>query len=426
MRAKSILLSIILVTGLLLTNQSSSAYSILAHEALIDASWLKSIQPLLKLKYPGATEQQLKEAHAYAYGGSIAPDIGYFPFGKLLFTDLVHYVRSGDFVNALLDDARDINEYAFALGFLCHYMADKYGHSLATNKCVPIVYPEEGKKYGNVVTYEQDHISHKRMEFGFDVLQTVEGDYAAIAYHEFIGFQVSQPLLERAFTEIYGFDINDIFPNLSLSIETLRWSFKRLFPALTRAAWVIKQKEILKRHPTATRRSFTYKRNSKNYFSEFGKKRQKPGIFSDALSLFIRIVPKIGPFRALKFKEPGPVAEKLYIESFDTVMANYAIALKRCGSRTLHLANIDFDTGKPTVPGEYGLADKNYDLLLANINKNDCKLLNDGLKKNVIDFYSTRTVPAGSRKNIRAWAKTMEALQQIKQTNPGPVTTATR
>jgi hypothetical protein len=417
MRTKCVTISVIMAITLLLNSQSTRAYSILAHEAIIDASWVKSIQPLLKLKYPAATEQQLKEAHAYAYGGSIAPDIGYFPFGKPLFTDLVHYVRSGDFVNALLEDAQNIDEYAFALGFLCHYMADKYGHSLATNRCVPIVYPKEKKKFGNIVTYEEDHISHKRMEFGFDVLQTVEGDYASIAYHDFIGFQVSGSLLERAFSEIYGLDLNDIFGNLSLSIETLRWSFKRLFPALTMAAWVIKRNEILKLHPNATRRNFTYKLNKANYYSEFGKKRQKPGISATLLSLFIRVVPKIGSLRALKFKEPGLVAEKLYIESFDTVLINYASALEICRSGTINLANINFDTGDLTKPGEYGLADKNYDLLLLNLEKKDFKLLNDDLKQNIIDFYANRTTPVGSRKTMRAWAKTTEALQQLRHLN---------
>ncbi len=305
---------------------------------------------------------------------------------------------------------------------MCHYMADKYGHSLATNKSVPIVYPKVGKKYGNIVTYEDDHISHKRMEFGFDVLQTVEGDYTAIAYHDFIGFQVSGPLLERAFSETYGLDLNDIFGDLSLSIQTLRWSFKRLFPALTEAAWVIKKNEILKSNPDATRRNFTYQMNKQNYYREFGKKRQKPGIFSDVLSLFIRIVPKIGPLRALKFREPGPIAEKLYIESFDTVLVNYARALKICGSGTINLANINFDTGNLTAPGEYGLADKNYDLLVVKLDKNDFKLLNDGLRRNIIDFYSHRTTPAGSRKIKREWTKTMQALQQLRQTPATPST----
>ena len=418
MGKNSTTISFIMAAMLLLASQSAQAYSVLAHEALIDASWGKSIQPLLKLKYPHATEQQLKEAHAYAYGGAIAPDIGYFPFGKPLFTDMVHYVRSGDFVNALLNDAQDINEYAFALGFLCHYMADRYGHSLATNKCVPIVYPEERKKFGDIVTYEQDHLSHRRMEFGFDVLQTVEGGYASTAYHDFIGFQVSQSLLERAFSETYGLDLKDIFSDLSLSIATLRWSSKRMFPALTRAAWIIKKNEILKAHPGTTRKDFIYKMKKANYYREFGKERQKPGIFSALFSLFIRIAPKIGPLRALKFKAPGPVAEKLYIESFDTVMVKYAAALKICRTRTDELANINFDTGNPTTPGEYGLADKNYDLLVVDLEKNDFKLLNGELKQNILDYYTHRTAPAGSKKTMRDWAKTTEALQQLRQTKP--------
>jgi hypothetical protein len=406
-----------IIASLLLSSKPCDAYSILVHEAIIDASWAKSIEPLLRLKFPAATAGQLKNAHAYAYGGSIVPDIGYFPFGRPLFTNLVHYVRSGDFVDALLHDARDINEYAFALGFMCHYMADKYGHSLATNKSVPLTYPKEEKKYGPVVTYEEDHISHRRVEFAFDVLQTVEGDYTAIAYHDFIGFEVSQPLLERAFKETYGMDLSQIFSSLSLSIETLRWSFKKLFPVLTEAAWDIKKNEILKSHPNATRKAFRYKMSRKDYHREFGGKRKKPGIFPAALSLFIRIIPKVGPIRALKFKDPGPAAQQLYEQSFDTVMLNYALALRKCKSGTISLANIDYDTGMPTVPGEYHLADRNYDMLVAGLEKNDFRLLNDGLKNNITEFYRNRTAPVGSRRIRRNWAKTMHALQQLRDAN---------
>jgi hypothetical protein len=379
---------------LLLSPRSSEAYSILAHEALIDACWAKSIEPLLLTRFPGATKKQLKVAHAYAYGGSIAPDIGYFPFGRPFFTNLVHYVRSGDFVDALLDDAQDINEYAFAIGFLCHYMADKYGHSLATNKCVPLLYPKERKKYGETVTYEEDHLSHQRMEFGFDVLQTVEGDYSSIAYHDFIGFQLSQPLLERAFAEVYGLDIHKIFANLSLSIATLRWSFKRLFPALTKAAWVLKKHDVQKSYPVA---------------------KNKPGLISDVFGFFIWIAPKIGPLRVMKFKQPGPEAEKLYYSSFDTATFYYTMTLNACRSGVSPLANIDFDTGNPTSPGEYGLADKNYDLLVAELEKNRYKLLDSELRKNIIDFYSHRTRPAVSNKEKKAWMKTEVALQELRQ-----------
>ena len=296
-------------------------------------------------------------------------------------------------------------------------MADKYGHSLATNKSVPLIYTKEETKYGPVVTYEEDHISHRRVEFAFDVLQTVEGDYTSIAYHDFIGFEVSQSLLERAFTETYGLDLDKIFPSLSLSIETLRWSFKKLFPVLTEAAWDIKKNEILKSHPNATRKAFRYEMSRKDYNREFGKKRKKPGIFPAALSLFIRIIPKVGPIRALKIKDPGPVAEKLYEESFDTVMLNYALALRTCKTGTIDLANIDYDTGKPTVPGEYHLADRNYDLLLTSLEKNDFSLVNDGLKNNITEFYANRVAPVGSRKTRRNWAKTMHSLRQLRSTN---------
>jgi hypothetical protein len=402
---------------LLLCSQSSQAYSILTHEALIDASWAKSIYPLLKLKYPFATEEQLKEAHAYAYGGAIAPDMGYFPFGSRLFTDLVHYVRSGDFVNSLLDEAHDINEYAFALGCLCHYMADQYGHSLGTNKCVPMVYPNVKIKYGDVVTYDQDHISHKRMEFGFDVLETVNGNYTSMAYHDLIGFKVSRPVLERAFAKTYGLDINDIFGDLSLAIETFRWSVTNLFPLLTRSAWVNKQNEIRKLQPTATSRSFRYKLNKADYYTEFGKKHRKPGLFAYVLSFIIRVSPKLGPLKSLKFKVPGPDAEKIFIQSFDTVLTHYTSALHILSSGNINLANIDFDTGNMTAPGEYPLTDRNYELLLLKLRDKKFVLLNYSLKENILDFYAHRTAPVVTKKNVKEENKLTEMLGQLKLEN---------
>ena len=381
--------------------KASYAYSILAHEALIDTCWATSIQPLLLWKYPGTSNAQLKMAHAYAYGGAIAPDIGYFPFGNPLFTNLVHYVRSGDFVNALLDDAQDINEYAFALGFLSHYMADKYGHSLATNKSVPMLYSREREKHGDYVTYEEDHLSHKRVEFGFDVLQTVEGDYTKIAYHDFIGFQISNSLLARAFTEVYGLDIHEVFSSFSLSATTLKWSFKRFFPALIGAAWVLKKHQLNKDH------------------KDYGRKSYKPGAFSVFFSaffaLFVTAVPKIGPFRVMKFKTPGPDVAKLYYSSFATTLHSYAAAMRDCRAGTSRLPNIDFDTGNFTTPGEYGLADKNYDLLVAELQKNDFKLLNSELRENIIDYYSHRVAPTGHGKVEKEWTKTEAALHQLEQ-----------
>jgi len=412
----NIIFKILLIAamGMLYGPLRSNAYSVLTHEAIVDAIWEKSMLPLLKQKFPFATEAQLKEAHSYAYGGAIAPDIGYFPFGSHLFTNLVHYVRSGDYVNALLDEAKDVNEYAFALGFLSHYMSDKYGHFLGTNRCVPIVYPAMMKKYGSVVTYEMNHVSHSRMEFAFDVLQTAKGNYATQAYHDFIGFNVSILVMERAFLKTYGMDINDVFGNLPLAVSTFRWSVMNLIPSLTRAAWVIKKNEIKKLQPTATSRSFRFKMKRANYYEEFGKKHHKPGIFATTFSWLIRVLPKVGPLKALKLKEPGPVAEKLFIQSFDTVLINCSNSMKTLGTGNINFANIDFDTGNDTAPGEYKLADKNYGRLLLRLNDNKFKQLNNGLKENILLYYSKPVVVNTARRERKELKKINLALVQLK------------
>src|SRR2546423_10311063 len=292
-----------LVTILLLYDvQACEAYSVLTHEAIIDANWEGILLPLLKKKYPGSSADALKEAHAYAYGGAIVPDMGYYPFGSKQFTNLIHYVRSGDFINALLQEAQDINEYAFALGVLCHYEADQYGHSLGINPAVPLVYPELRNKFGDAVTYAEDHLSHVRTEFAFDVLQTARGNYASTAYHDFIGFEVSRPALERAFLKTYGLKVNELFGNFSRALGTFRWVVKDLFPVITKAAWATKKEEIQKARPTATNRSFIYRMHRRNYYHEFAKTDERPTFFANVISILIRIASKLGPLSTLKFR----------------------------------------------------------------------------------------------------------------------------
>jgi len=141
--------------------QVCSGYSILTHEEIVDLLWLDQIRPLLLKKFPNTTTEQLKDAHAYAYGGCLIQDMGYYPFGNRYFSDLVHYVRSGDFVVALIDEAQDVNEYAFALGALSHYAADIDGHP-AVNTAVAMEFPKLRSKYGNTVTFADDPKAHIR------------------------------------------------------------------------------------------------------------------------------------------------------------------------------------------------------------------------------------------------------------------------
>src|SRR5258705_12279508 len=99
-------LKIILLMVLTLSCANSNAYSVLTHEELIDLAWNDSIRPLLLARFPGATDHQLVVAHSYAYGGCAVQDMGYYPFGKRFFSNLTHYVRTGDFVSWMLRNAR--------------------------------------------------------------------------------------------------------------------------------------------------------------------------------------------------------------------------------------------------------------------------------------------------------------------------------
>jgi len=391
---------------------------VLTHEAVVDASWEKAIKPLLREKYPMATDSELRVAHSYAYGGCMLADMGYFPFGSKYFTNLAHYVRTGDFVMNLIAEAQNLNEYAFALGGLCHYMADKYGHSIATNHVVPLVYKRVGKKFGKDVTYEQNPIDHSRVEIAFDVLQIARGNYASPEYHDFIGFNVAKPVLERAFLKTYGEDINTVFGDLDLAISTFRWAVKSMLPSLTRSAWVLRKDDIKKTNPSANSRGFHYKMRRRDYYLEFGKKRQKPNFGAKILAFLIKILPKVGPLKVLKFKDPGPEGEKLFIASFDTVLVNYAAALNVLHHDTITLPDIDFDTGNETIPGEYILADKTYDEMLDRLQESKFTGMTAPLKQNILQFYTGADTSSFAKQDPKEWKQTSIALLQIKRAQP--------
>src|SRR6266567_4973990 len=221
-----------LVLVVLACGGALSAYSVLTHEEIVDLLWTDKIQPLLLARYPSLSEDQIKEAHAYAYGGAVIQDLGYYPFGSRNFSNLVHYVRSGDFVRELLLESQDVNEYAFALGALSHYASDITGHP-AVNQAVAIEYPKLRARFGKSVRYAEDKTAHLKTEFGFDMVQVARNRYASEHYHDFIGFKVSKSLLERAFPVVYGVELKDVLPRLDLTIGSYRFTVSKLIPQLT-------------------------------------------------------------------------------------------------------------------------------------------------------------------------------------------------
>lgn len=346
------------VALLLLTPCLASAYSVLTHEAVIDSAWDDSLKPLLLQRYPDSTADQLREAQAYAYGGAIIQDMGYYPSGSHLFSDLTHYIKSGDFITNMIDQASTLDEYAFALGALAHFSGDDQGHSLAVNPSVPMLYPKLARKYGPVMTYEQNPTAHLRTEFAFDVLQVARGYYAPQAYHDFIGFQVSYPALERAFETTYCIRLEDTFKNIQHSLNTYRHTVSGLIPKATKVAWVMKKKELQQHTPGVVRRKFIYNITRASYEKEWGKDYDRPSLGERTLAFILRIIPHVGPLRALSFKVPTPASESLFMKGFDATLDNYRTLLKAVGTNTLKLPEMNFDTGQPTQAGTYRLADE--------------------------------------------------------------------
>src|ERR1700674_4150207 len=319
------LLTLLLI--LLLSAGSSMAYSVLTHEEIVDLLWTDELRPLLLKRFPTLAEDQITEAHAYAYGGAVIQDLGYYPFGSREFSDLVHYVRTGDFVRELLLESQDADEYAFALGALAHYASDVAGHP-AVNQSVAIEYPKLRAKYGNSVRYAQDKTAHLKTEFGFDTVQVAKNRYASQQYHDFIGFQVSKPLLERSFPVVYGVGLKDVLPREDLAVGSYRFAVSRMIPQMTKVALRTHKKDIMRQTPGLAKQKFLYRLSRSDYEREWGKDYPKPGFGTRVLAIVLRYMPKIGPFKAMAFNNPTPQTEDLYFKSINTTVDQYKVFLE--------------------------------------------------------------------------------------------------
>src|SRR5579864_3798592 len=404
---------------MLLCSSGSFAYSVLTHEEIVDLLWTDEIRPLLLKRFPALTEDQLKEAHGYAYGGAVIQDLGYYPFGSVEFSNLVHYVRSGDFVRELLLQSQDANEYAFALGALSHYASDIAGHP-AVNQSVAIQYPKLRAKYGKSVRYAQDKTAHLKTEFGFDTVQVAKNRYASQQYHDFIGFQVSKSLLERAFPMVYGVELKDVLTHEDMAVGSYRFAVSRLIPQMTKVALQTHKKDLMRETPNFSKQKFLYRLSRSDYEKQWGKDYVKPGVGSRILATLLRYMPKIGPFKGLAFNAPTPQTEDLYIKSINTTVDQYRAFLEEVRSNTLVLPNCDLDSGQLTEAAEYSLTDDGYAKLLARLSERKFDLASPELRDNILDFYSDLSAQIETKKDGVRWQAVLTELDQLKAVAPAP------
>jgi hypothetical protein len=395
----------------------AAAYSVLTHEALVDVAWDGSIQPALLARFPGASAEDLRRARAYAYGGSLIQDLGYYPLGNKLFSNLAHGVRSGAFLESLLREARDLDEYAFALGALSHYSGDGLGHPVATNRSVPLLFPKLRSRYGDEVAYADAPTAHIRVEFGFDVVQVARGRYEPRAYHDFIGFEVARPVLERAFKATYALDLRDLFADLDGALATYRRAVSVTIPQLTKVAWKEKRDEIEELIPGATRERIVYTLSRGEYRKQWGNRYRVP-LVSRVLGFLVRVLPKVGPLRAAVPKIPTPQAERLFLESFDAAVADYRALLQAAG-HGLALGDPHLDLGRPSRAGEYRLADEAYSRLLDKLGRRRFASVTPELRADILAFYADPEADVETRRKDPArWRRNRRDLERLRALSP--------
>ena len=393
----------------------TSAYSVMSHQAIIDAAWENDLKPALEARFPNLTEEELKRAHACAYGGAIIQDLGYYPYGNPFFSDLTHYIRSGDFILALLRDAQDPQEYAFALGAMAHYAADNDGHKIGTNRAVPMLYPKLKKKYGDSVSYEEDKLAHVKTEFGFDVLQVAKKRYAPDSYHDFIGFEVAPRVLEQAFEETYGLDLRKLLVNEERALNSYRHAVSDLMPRATRIAWHLKRDQIEKDEPGITKQKFLYSLKRAKYEQEWGTDYQRPTSGDKCLAFLYRILPKFGPLKVLQFRTPTPETEHMFEASFNHTLDHYRKLLRQQReTQRPDLTNDNFDLGTVTAPGQYEMSDEAHAKLLDKLSRQDFAGMTPEIRNELLSFFDSPDTPFKLKEDKKTWARLQTQLESLR------------
>jgi hypothetical protein len=272
------------------------------------------------------------------------------------------------------------------------------------------------------VTYAENPTAHIRTEFGFDMVQVAKNRYTSDKYHDFIGFEISKPLLERAFQQTYDLKLQDVIDKEDLAFGTFRRSISTIIPEMTKVALINRKADIVRDTPNFNKKKFLYRLKKADYEKEWGTEYRKPGPGARVMAFILKIVPKFGPFKALAFQIPTTQTEDLYIKSINTTVDNYRSLLREQGAGQLRLADLDFDTGKPARAGEYQLADQTYAHLLDDLAKRNFDQVTPNLRDNILSFYGNLNAPVVTKKDKKAWVRTLVELSKLKLYSPDQTT----
>jgi hypothetical protein len=452
-RGRSTISAAILLILALLCSRPCDAYSLLTHEQLIDLTWQNSIVPLLLSRYPNLTPAELDRARSYAYGGCVIQDIGYYPFGDRSFSDLTHYVRSGDFVVNLFRNARDANELAFAVGALSHYIGDSVGHSQATNLAVPIEFPELRAKYGNSVSYAQGKHAHVQTEFAFDINEIAHHRVAPLRYLRHIGFRVSMRQLAQAFYQTYGLTEN-FKGRRRINVRDYRFAARTFIPRIAYAVTLLHRSHEPPDPMTPEVIELEKESAQVAKANNWDSYRRKPGIETHLLAVLLFILPKVGPLALVNVKGPTVDTQADYahsvavsITSLRSILTRFTPEASRFKGQIPPLASLthpytsgprrrdpnhplpnrDLDTGRVVQPGVYPLTDATYAELLHRLVQDPNGAIPPGIKEDVQQYYSNLDLPISTKRDTDRWKQVLADLNTLAgmrtSTRPVPFST---
>jgi hypothetical protein len=414
-RFARISLAVFLATGQLL-----SAYSVQTHEQLIDLNWKRTIRPFLLAHFPHATAAELETAHAYAFGGCAIQDLGYYPFSNQFFSNLTHYVRSADFVRNLFKEAKNPNELAFAIGALSHYVGDSIGHSQAVNEAVAIEFPRLARKYGPMVTYDENPHAHVRTEFAFDINEISKHRMAPSAYLRYVGLKVPSRLLARAFSETYGLDFEQILGKRRPVVRSYRFAVRSFLPRIAWAEAVLHRSGFPPDTPSEAFQIFNQRLADADFEKQWNQYRKKAGIRTHLIAGVIFILPKVGILSDLAIRGPSAQTHELYLRSVNAASDLLDRLLATWSTSENSLANRDLDTGDKVQPGAYRLTDETYAKLLDRVTQSTSTGLPAGLKQAILDYYTDPQAPISTKKDPKKWARVQKELAVLKTVSVSP------
>jgi len=404
------------------------AYAMLTHEQLIDITWKDSIVPLLLSHYPNLTPAELDEARAFAYGGCVIQDIGYYPFGDVSFSNLTHYVRPGDFVVSLLRNAHNANELAFAIGALSHYEGDTIGHPDAVNIAVPVEFPSLGAKYGSSVNYAEGKHQHVQVEFAFDIDEIAHHRMAPLRYLRHIGLRVSMRQLALAFYQTYGItDGFSRFRGRRINVPAYRFATRSFIPRIAYAETLLHRKHEPAEPASKERDEYNAQVAATAANDNWESYRHHAGIGTYMLAGVIFILPKVGPLKLASLKDPTEVTEEEYLHSlllsadaFRRDLVRFTVPSVAANASPLRprnnrhpLPNRDLDTGKVVQPGGYPLTDSTYAALLHRLTIDPTQQIPPGIKEDVQAYYANPESPITTKKDEAKWAQVQNDLATL-------------